>query len=154
MIIARVVFGVKGHLRARWVEWVLTAMILNFGLTLLRPEDTFANSHSFDAMAHYANEKAWGICLSGIGIARFVALFLNGTFAKFKVLSPYVRSTGAGLSSVAWFLISTGIYASGNVTPGAGTYALLMVAEIIVCLIVAQEAGSAEKAYRDGRTGA
>lgn len=149
MLIARVAYGVKDHFLSRWFEWVLAAMILNFGWTLLRPGATFDTSHSFDVMARFANEITWGICLTLIGGLRLTALVINGSIERFKVASPYVRSACSGLSVFVWLSISLGVYASGQPVPGGGTYFGIMIAEIIVCWIVAQQAGAAELTYRE-----
>ena len=150
MIVARIVGGVTDHFIRRAPEWLMTYMLMQFGLGLLLFGNVFASSPGYRTMAMLANEAVWGWFCIAVAGARLAALIANGTFHVFKRASPLVRSFGALLSAVAWFAVTIGLYSAGR--PGAGTYAGLLAADLyLASWIVAGEAAAAERAHRNAR---
>lgn len=151
MIVARIVSGVTDHFVKRAPEWFMTYMLGQFGLGLLTFGHVFSNT-GYSTMAHLANETVWGCACIAVAVARLAALIANGTFHRFRRLSPLVRSIGAGLSAFAWFAIALGLFASGR--PGFGTYLGLLVADFYLGFwIVAGEAAVAERVHRNASAG-
>ena len=77
MIVLRVAAGVRRHFLYRLPEWAVSADLAIFSTTLLRPGDTFGSSHSYDTMAHIADETTWGMCIGVVASVRIIALLLN-----------------------------------------------------------------------------
>ena len=134
----------------RFIEWFNAAVLLNFGITLLRPGCTFCTSHSYDALASIATEREWGLALIFVAGIRIVALTLNGTFGWFKVLSPWARIVTAFLSAFAWFFIAIGLFYGNSLAPGWGTYLIHMLSDIFIA--GCQRAGRCASQYRIGNS--
>jgi hypothetical protein len=149
VIVAKIYSGVRTHLSVRFAEWGLSYILLKFGLALLGEGDTFATSTRYEAMRAMASEDTWGWCITLLALMRFLALTINGSFNGFSRLSPYVRAACATLSCFVWFLITLGLYTSGNRgDTGWGTYSGLLMIDFMVAYFVAGDAGKYERARR------
>ena len=152
MIVARIVSvagGIKDHFERRFPEWVATYVLMQAGIVLLRPGDTFTASPGYDVMRHLASEEAWGWALLSVSLVRFAALVVNGTFRPFRRISPYVRSVTAVMSAFVWDCVALALLLANTMSFGGGVYSGLMVSDFILAVLIAGEAGAAEKAHRD-----
>jgi len=150
-MIGRLVIGVKNHFRSRFWEWLLTGMLAWVGFVILGPDDVFSQSQAYAVMRTLAPEDTWGLIIVVVAGARGAALFLNGTFAAFRRFSPLVRAVASGLSGFAWSFIAMGLWQGDGVYIGAATYFGLMVGDFFLLSEILEEAGDAEREYRNGR---
>ena len=150
-MIGRILTGVKAHFRSRFWEWLLTGILAWVGFVILGPDDVFTQSQAYAVMRRIASEDTWGLVFVLIAAARAAALFLNGTFAAFRRFSPLVRAGASGLSGLAWSFIAMGLWQGDGVYIGAATYFGLMVGDFFLLSEILEEAGDAEREYRNGR---
>lgn len=113
MIIVRIGRGIKEHFPARASEWGFAALLAGLGWLFLKNPDLFDASLAYGNLARLADEKFWGIACITIGLARLLALIINGTFAdsRYGRWSPHVRGTCAFLSCGVWFPLAGGFLA-------------------------------------------
>lgn len=143
-MIVRIVKGVTNHFPIRVTDWLSAAMLVNFGLVLLSPANTFAASPAYAMMARVAPEEAWGLVSLFVGLIRIAALLVNGTFPRFR-WSPHIRFVASMLSCFVWFQVAFGLELSGSVTTGLAVYRYLVVLEIYNVYLTASEAGEVER---------
>lgn len=110
----------------RAMEWLLSCMLLSWGLMLLRPEVSFSTV-SYDGLARIADEHTWGVVATAAATVRIVALTINGMWTP----TYHFRSAMAFIACFVWFQISLGFFVSGNANTGAAIYPWLLLADII-----------------------
>ena len=144
-----IVTGIKSHLPDRLPEWVMGFAILNYGLGLVGPGDAWTSPTAWAAMAHYAPENAWGWLCVMLGIARLMALVINGTFADtaYSRFSPHVRGSTAVAALGFWMMVMLSVSASGSI--GSRIYVLPLVLEVWCIFHAWRDTGRARTA-RDG----
>jgi hypothetical protein len=152
LVLLRLWRGIADHFVLRATDWFAAAFLMSFGLTLLRPADTFAISQSYRVMATMAPEWVWGVGCTSIATVRLVALFVNGTFPSFR-WSPHIRALGTFLSIFAWAQIAIGLTLANTAGTGAPHYQLLVLFECYNMFLTASEAGIAERRWRASNGG-
>ncbi|MGR3452868.1 hypothetical protein [Pseudooceanicola sp.] len=136
----------------RAIEWVTSAVLLVFALTLSLPGNTLIGSGFGTFRAIGLDEAMLATPLTIIAIGRLVALYINGAWRR----SPLMRAAGAvvgagtfGMLSVAfgwqyllnfleawsaastWFGFLTSLQAIQGASTGAGTYLVLAGADLL-----------------------
>ncbi|OCC05093.1 hypothetical protein BA190_09260 [Labrys sp. WJW] len=149
MIVSRVILGAKLHFRERFWEWLLASILAGCAYVILKPDAVFGRSPAYDIMQSVAAEETWGIVFMLVAFIRLVALTLNGTFKVFRRFSPLVRAGTAWLSASAWGLIVIGLWQADISSIGVVTYLGLMVGDLFLATTIADEAGDAERMYRN-----
>lgn len=129
MIIVRVVRDVTDHFPARASEWALASILMLWGYTLLAFPGIFQSSTSYRELAQFMSESAWGVACLLVGGARLVALFVNGSFPKFR-FSPHIRALMSYLSCYFWFAISFGIVIGQVPTTDLAVYPVLLMLDV------------------------
>lgn len=129
MIIVRVVRGITDHFPARASEWALASMLMLWGHILLVSPGIFESSTAFRELASFASETVWGFACLAMGGARLTALFVNGSFPKFRY-SPHVRAVMSYFSCYFWFAISFGILLSQIPTTDLAVYPVLLLLDV------------------------
>lgn len=110
----------------RMAEWFLGVVLFNWGLILIRPEETFNYSTSYAGLVNLAPEDWWAWGCLVVGGARLVALFINGAW----VPPTYrLRSITSFLSLLFWFSISYGMMFGSNATTGLAVYPAMALLE-------------------------
>ncbi len=124
MVFLRIVTDIQKHFEARIAEWALAFYLLNYGLGLLSPDGGWTNKAAWAGMTQYLMQSQWGLACVSIGVARLVALAINGTFADtvYARYSPLVRGLCAGLSATFWFMVILSLSA----VPSVGSRAYLL----------------------------
>lgn len=150
-MIGRLAAGIKDHFRARFWEWLMCGMLAWAGVVILRPDDAFLHSQAYAVMKLMAPENTWGMIFVVVALVRGTALFLNGTFAAFRRFSPLVRAGASGLSGFAWAFIAMGLWQGDAIYIGAATYFGLMIGDFFLLSEILEEAGDAEREYRNDR---
>jgi hypothetical protein len=130
----RIVTGIKDHFEDRVVEWIMAATTIFWGSKLTGPNDAWGNPEAWAGMLRWMSENAWGWNCVGIGVARLLALAINGTFAGtwYARFSPLVRGISALLGAVLWFLVFLSV--NKVASAGSGIYQLPLVLELW-CLV-------------------
>lgn len=148
-MILRVYKGIHEHFPARRSEWVLAGIMTAWGWILLGPTDTFGRSPGWAQMAAMASEHTWGWAAAAIGIFRFAALVINGTFADtwYGRWSPHVRALASFLACFLWLQIAIGLYASWP--PGLAAYTGLLVLDFMNIVAAMSDAAKMDKARAD-----
>lgn len=115
----------------RGLEWFSAFVMLSWGVTLALPGDTLAGP-SYAAFDRFGmTENAWAWAFGAVGLARIVALYINGNWPR----SPHIRMIGSAFGAVSWaqvsYLLTLSTYATtGVAAPGTGVYALLALADL------------------------
>lgn len=141
----RIVTGIRTHFEARVVEWVMGGTLIWWGSKLVGPNDAWSNPDAWAGMLLWMDENTWGWNCIGLGIARLLALGVNGTFADtlYSRFSPVVRGLSAGLSATLWFLVFLSVSAVS--TSGSGIYQLPLVLELWCVIHAWRDSGRAWK---------
>ena len=148
MIVVRVARGITDHVPARASEWALALVLVNWGWTLLLPGSVFQTSAVFIEMARWASENQWGWACFAMGMIRFSALFVNGTFPSFRY-SPHIRSAMSFLACAFWFTISIGIFQANVPTTGLAVYPVLLLLDMYNAYRAAGDARDADEAAKN-----
>jgi hypothetical protein len=152
MLIARVSRGVTAHFVTRLHEWIFAAMFVGMGTQLLRKEITF-NLPIYQVMARYGSEDVWGVVMVAVGVSRFIALTINGTFPRFHTITPLFRSVMAVMSAGVWFALAWGFWKASPTGVSVIAYTGLMFSDLASSWIIAREAGAAYGRSCNGRRG-
>jgi hypothetical protein len=154
MLLLKLVDGVRHHFPGRATEWLFAVIMINWGWILLLPHDTFSLSSSYGVLLTVAPEEVWGIGCLIVGLVRFIALVINGTFADspYARRSPHVRAVMSALSCFFWMQISLSfLVALGDKPPGTGiaVYPVILWFEVYCAFRAARDAGQVDKAATD-----
>jgi hypothetical protein len=149
-VVAKVALGVQQHFLIRFPEWFSSVVLFNFGWTLLQSPDELMQQPSFVVMQRMADQDVWGWIITLTASVRILALTLNGTFPRFEVWTPHARAVMAALSCAGWFMIALGIFLSNPTAPAWRTYAAFLIGDMIMAIVIAGEAATAECRRRRG----
>lgn len=115
----------------RTIEWFSAGVMMAWGLTLTLPGDLLSQP-GFVAFHRFgATESFWATAFTAVGLARLVALFINGRWPR----TPHVRMIGAIFGALSWGQVAWLLYESSAMnnapTPtGPAVYALLAAFEV------------------------
>ncbi|MDB5540509.1 MAG: hypothetical protein JWQ89_2236 [Devosia sp.] len=145
----RIVTGIKTHFESRVTEWFMGLTLTNYGLGLVGANDAWANVTAWQGMTQYLPENAWGWLCIAAGLARLLALAVNGTFADtaYSKYSPHVRGITAIASAAFWFMVLLSV--SAVATAGNRIYPLPLALELWCIFHAWRDTGRA-KAASDG----
>lgn len=116
----------------RGLEWFSAFVMLGWGLTLITPGDTLAGPQ-YAAFGRFGmTEDAWAAVFGAVGLARLVALYINGQWPK----SPHIRMAGSFFGAISWaqvaYLLTVSTYLStGIANTGTAVYSLLALADLV-----------------------
>jgi hypothetical protein len=116
----------------RGLEWFSAVIMLGWGLTLVLPGDTLSGPQ-YAAFGRFGiTEDMWALAFGAVGLARLVALYINGRWPR----SPYVRMVGSLFGAVSWaqvaYLITESTYfATGIAATGTWIYSALAIADLL-----------------------
>ncbi|MDO6732864.1 hypothetical protein Q4577_22885 [Marinovum sp. 2_MG-2023] len=134
--------------QGRALEWLTSAVILIFAITLALPGDTLATSSAFMAFRVLGAEEAtMAVPLTIIGSMRMAGLWINGNWQR----SPLLRCIGAvfGAGLFAWLAMLFSVpYLSGQtaaLTTGVGTYLVLALFDILAAYRSAADVANSQR---------
>ena len=137
------ILHIRKHFRVRATEWMLSGVMLLWGLLLLRPGMTFS-APAYAELARLAPEETWGLACLGIGGLRLMVLVINGAMRP----SPHLRAFLALVSALFWYQLSVGfLLADGNGTAIA-VYPLAVGFDVFNAAMAAGDAGEVDRAAR------
>lgn len=114
------------HFPVRVLDWLLSAMLFSWGIALFEVDPRIWSLPTFSGLSNLAPQYTWAAVATVIGLARVIALFINGAIRR----SPHLRLIGAGLSVFIWVQLSLGIMFSQYVGPGIALFPWLAFADI------------------------
>lgn len=116
----------------RGLEWFSALVMLSWGITLALPGDTLSGAQ-YSAFSRFGmTEEAWAGVFSSVGLARLVALYINGQWPK----SPHIRMLGSLFGAISWaqvaYLLTLSTYvATGIAATGTAVYSLMALADLV-----------------------
>jgi hypothetical protein len=87
-------------MRTRSVEWLLSCLMLTWGVILLAPSESFANP-AYRWLAALGEERVWGALAFSVGALRIGALYINGSWRR----TPLIRAFGAVMGLTWWVCV-------------------------------------------------
>lgn len=105
----------------RVAEWAAAGILISMGVVLMLNPGIFTMVQH-EAMRRLAPQPVWGFACFMIGLARFIALVINGAWRA----SPHIRAACAFLSCFVWLQFALGLAASAVVTTGLAVYPWLL----------------------------
>lgn len=151
----RVAGGVARPIRHRWPEWCLALTLLAQACQLLS-QSNLASNRIYRILATMVHE--WMLAYAALALSSLwlVALVLNGTFACFRRVSPWIRASVALCASGYWATWSiTLAQATGPVTSVSYINHAAFAAMAAICVLMsAREVAVADEraACRNRRT--
>lgn len=133
----------------RALEWMTSALLLVFAITLALPGDTLAENPGFAGfLSAGLNEAALALPISWIALLRMAGLTINGAWRR----SPHLRMVGAVLGA-GIFACLTMVFAlpwllgqQAALGIGAGTYAVACLFDLLAAYRTGADAGHSERA--------
>lgn len=146
MIVLR--FPTPTHFRVRALEWGLAAVLITCALILAQPAATFDNP-AFHQLARITlpgigAETLWTWACLVIGVARLLALYVNGAW----VPSPWVRLACSLLSALFWTQLVLGLVGVPTVPLGLGIFPWFVVADLYSAMRAGQDARLTKEALK------
>jgi len=135
----------KKYFRTRAIEWMLALVTLLWGIILLSPGTQF-NSAAYRELSAWADETVWGWFCLILGLARLLALFVNGALRY----SPIIRSSIAGVSFNFWIAVSLGFW-DGGATTALAVYPMFALFDFLLACLIGIEAGQVAAQMREAR---
>lgn len=133
---AVIIQSLREHWPSRTMEWLMSLFLLSWGLYILFNPAIFTQPESaalFAGMASMVSAftlypaLAWGGGAFAVGLARAVALFVNGAYTR----TPLIRVAASFGSMFIVTQIIIGLWKSGVPNVGLVTYSILVLADII-----------------------
>lgn len=131
----------------RITDWLLSAIMLSWGLALFAVSPGVWALPTFSGLSTIANQTAWATIATVIGLARIVALFINGTVRR----SPHARAFGAFLSIFIWVQLGLGVVFGDQVGPGIAIFPWLALADMLNVYRACTDAKASDLKSRDRR---
>lgn len=129
----------------RAMEWMTSAILLSYALTLAMPGDTFGPTTAWAGFARMGlSEVNVAVPVAILSVLRMAALVINGMWRR----SPVLRMIGASLGAFCFGVITSAAaypYFSGLssvVSTGFGVYLLLTIADIIATYRAGADVGN------------
>jgi predicted signal transduction protein with EAL and GGDEF domain len=147
MIVFRIMTGVGAHFVPRITEWIMSFVLLGWGMALLQEGDIFTRSPVWAVMAATMREDSWGWAAVIVSLLRVTALFINGTFKDhwFSKYSPHIRAITSAISCQFWMQVVVGIVATGYNSTGIPVYSGLAMICGVNAFRAARDAGIADR---------
>ena len=133
----------------RGLEWMTSALLLVFAITLALPGDTLAENPGFAGfLSAGLNEAALALPLSWIALLRMAGLVINGAWRR----SPLLRMIGAVLGAGIFAFLAM-IFAlpwclgqQPALGIGTGTCAVACLSDLLAAYRTGADAGHSERA--------
>jgi hypothetical protein len=127
------------HFKVRVMDWLLSAILLSWGFTLFSVDPRIWALPTYSGL-HFASQTTWAVVATGIGLARLIALFINGSLRR----SPHARLIGAFLTIFIWVQLSLGIFYGDIVGPGIAVFPWLAFADMFNVYRAAMDARTSD----------
>jgi hypothetical protein len=141
------------HARQRAPEWWMACVTMAIGVQLLRDAEMANASKIYAVLTLLASGQVWGVAALGLGCLRFAALVLNGTFPRFRRISPVVRCVVALASAFFWFSLAASTVFVDDRAFGFPVFVGLMIGDLLLTVHIAPDAGRSQKRESDAPSG-
>jgi hypothetical protein len=131
----------SSHFPLRVTDWLVALIAFTWGFVCLQaPAETW-ELPIYDSVRIFAGQGTWGSVVLCLGLARIVALFINGAYRR----TPHARMVGAFLMAFVWLQLSFAMFQQ-EYHPIAATaiYPWLFLADIYNVYRAAQDAKVAD----------
>ncbi len=139
-----VVTRVQKRFHMRSLEWFLALVTMSVALEFALFPHLFASQPYYAELLRFAPQEWWAVAMLVAGLARVVALLINGAWR----FSPHARSVVSVFNAIAWMLIWIGLAHIGRPSLGAALCPCLMAAD---CYSIFRAAGDAQSADAKAR---
>ena len=136
--------GVLGHWHTRWPEWGFAGIIFGEAV-LLRAYDTLDSQPVYQTLRSMVSNDTLSTAGFCISISWAVALALNGTFIRFRRISPWIRAVFGMAASCYWGLWAYTMHISNPVGGGWLDHAGLSVMAAVCSLMTAGDVAVADE---------
>lgn len=135
------------HFPLRVTDWLLGGILTSWGIVCLYlPPDSWALP-TYSGLRTMADQETWGMFALCVGVARMVALFINGAVRR----TPHVRGLCAFVSVFLWLQLSLALFNSDIATIGVAVYPWLFLADIYNVYRASQDARDSDVRYEAQR---
>lgn len=107
MVIVRLGRGIHDHFHTRLTEWIMAYAAIGMWLAFQAQPNMLVSSPSFFVLERWAHQPTWSALVLSCGLARLVALTVNGTFQSFRY-SPHLRVAASLLGIAFWSQFTLG----------------------------------------------
>lgn len=151
-----IIRSLQQHWPARKLEWLMSGFLISWGLYVLFHPGLFHDARTaelFSGMAAMAEMVGaypallWGGTAFVTGVARTVALFINGAMTR----TPMVRLIGCFVSMFIVTQVTVALWNSGVPNTGLIVYPWLVVADLLSAFRATVDVVYAEKQRHDNR---
>lgn len=156
-----IIQSLRQHWPSRKMEWLGSGFLMSWGIYVLLHPELFtqdATAQVFAGLAALTDSFSpypalvWGGLAFAVGLARAVALFINGAYVR----TPAIRVVTSFVSIFILTQICLGLFDSGVPNTGLVVYPWLIVADLISAYRAAVDVVYAEtvrKTEKEGRSG-
>lgn len=134
IVLRRITGGIASHFRIRVTEWAMLWPSLGMGFALSIQSRMFETSNSFNRLAYWFSEPTWATLVLLCGMARLIALTINGSFRSFTY-SPHLRMAASLCGIFFWSQFSLGFLISAVYDNGAWSaviaYSTFVILELV-----------------------
>lgn len=132
--------------RERAPEWIMSSILLGWGVMLLLPGDLFVRPF-YHQLARIAAQHSWGIVMFTIGLMRLTALYINGSRQE----TPVVRQIGCLFGMLMWLFLTFSAVTLDHRSPAAINYCALFVLDMIMFSYAARDAARVSASRKRGQ---
>lgn len=145
-----IIRSLRQHWPARKLEWIMAGFMLSWGFYVLMHPDLFYNDATAVVMSGLVEISssvtdypalAWGGSCFIVGLARFLALFINGAYTR----TPLIRLIASFISMFIVTQIVIGLWKSGVPNMGLVVYPWFVIADLLSSYRAAVDVVHAEK---------
>lgn len=120
------ILRISEHFAERATEWIMSGMLLTWGVNCLITSDQVWNDPVYQGIAKMMPKEWFGFLAIAIACGRIIALYINGTRQK----SPHARAVFSFLAVFPWFQLLLGFLDSDRAGLGIAVVPWLIAAEV------------------------
>ena len=140
--------SVKKHWPARKMEWFMALLTFSWGTYVATHPEIFTAPGTESLFAGMRDRVpwgvpphlAWGVGTAAIGLARGIALYINGAHVR----TPVVRAMAAFITMFVFTQVVLALNSTGIANTGIVVYTGLVLADMTSCFTAAKDAITAE----------
>jgi hypothetical protein len=143
------VIKLQQHFPLRVTDWLLGGIVTTWGLVCLYLPASSWDQPIYSGLRHLADQETWGLFAVIVGVARMVALFINGAVRR----TPHIRGMGAFVTMFLWLQLSLAMFNAEISTIGVAIYPWLFIADIYNVYRASQDARDSDLRYQASQRG-
>jgi hypothetical protein len=143
MVIFRLAKGVTAHFRSRITDWAVSGALAWTALIMLDTDQTQFSARAFAFLARLMAPHVWAYCALLLGLARLLALVINGTFPRYRAIVTAARGGLALVSTMFWLNIMLASLDAWPPPLSTGVWPFMLVLELYNVYLGALETADA-----------